>query len=141
GACGSRAQPAGDRGPSRRADAAGRASFVEETARDRTVRVDPAVAKERPVAADRLLMLPIAGDDQRLFLVARRLGDHLAERIGDEAAAPELEPVAADAGQRLVADAVDGRDVDAVGDRVGALGRLPGRRLARAVRGLLRRVP
>ena len=67
--------------------------------------------------------------------------DDLAERIGDEAAAPELDAVARDAGRLLVADAVDRGDVDAVGDRVRALDGLPGRRLAGAVLGLLRRVP
>src|SRR6185312_16248992 len=53
--------------------------------------------------------------------------------------APELEPVAAFGA--LVPDAVDDRDVDAVGDRVRALDRLPGRALRHAVLGLLARVP
>ena len=46
-----------------------------------------------------------------------------AERVGEERAAPELQ---AAAGGAFVADAVDGRDVDAVGDRVRPLDGLPG---------------
>ena len=57
--------------------------------------------------------------EEDLLLILRGAGQHGAVGPRDEAAAPELEPVAAF--RALVADAVDGGDVAAVGDRVGAL--------------------
>ena len=77
--------------------------------------------------------------------VVRRLRDDAAERIGEEAAAPEFEArpagtIAADVAV-LVADAIHARDVDAVGDGVGALNGLPGIVLRRAELVFLRRMP
>jgi hypothetical protein len=68
----------------------------------------------------------------------RRLGQHRAERIGNERAAPEFQ---AALGRSFVAHAVDGRHVDAVGDRVRALDGAPGVVLGRAELGLLGVVP
>ena len=66
------------------------------------------------------------------------LDDGPAAGIGHEAAAPELDPAARVA---LVAHAVDGADVDAVGNGVAPLDRFPGRLLLGAVLRLLRREP
>ena len=63
---------------------------------------------------------------------------HLAEGIGDEGIAPELD---AAVGRAFEADAIDGGDVDAVGDGVGALDGAPGVELRRAVLRFFRRVP
>src|SRR5205085_5221700 len=88
-ACESRGWPA-----SRSRRRGGRASFVNQPTGDAGVGVDAAVAQERPVPPHGLLVLAVAGDDQRLLVGARGLGQDDAERIGDEAAAPELDPLA-----------------------------------------------
>ncbi len=103
-----------------------------------TVGVDAAVAQERPVAPDFFHLLRIALDDQNLFLVVRRLGENPAERIADERSAPEFETLVR---RPFEADAIYRRDIDAVGDRVRALGGAPGIVLRRAVLSLLRGVP
>ena len=70
------------------------------------------------------------------------LRDDLSRRVGDEALPPELNAaLRISVRRRLVPDAVGDRDVNAVGDGVRALHRLPGRMLALAVFGLLARVP
>ncbi len=66
------------------------------------------------------------------------LGDDPAERVGQKRASPEFQ---AAAGRPFVADAVDGRHVDAVGDRVRPLDGLPGAGLGRAELGFLGRMP
>src|SRR5688572_33511890 len=86
-ACGSPAPPA-----TRRSSFA--SLLVDEPPRDRPVGVDAAVAQERPMPADGLLVSAIAGDDQRLLVGAPGLGQDRPERIGDEAAAPELDAFA-----------------------------------------------
>ncbi len=57
---------------------------IQEPLRDRGVRVDPAVAQERPVAAGFLLKLRVAIGDEDLLGVLAGLGDDPAERIGQE---------------------------------------------------------
>src|SRR5439155_22641358 len=123
-ACGSRARPA--------------SSPVEQALGDRRVGVDAAVAEEGPVAPYLLLVGEVALDDEHLLGAARGRLQHDAEGITRERRAPELEPAV---GWALVPDAVHGRHVDAVGDRVRALHRLPGRDLRLAMRGLLARMP
>ncbi len=71
--------------------------------------------------------------------VARGLGEHDAERIARRTSRPRTR--CRRSARALVADAIDRRDVDAVGDGVRALDRLPGVVLRRAVLGLLARVP
>src|SRR5690348_11228683 len=88
---------------------------VEEPLGDGAVGVDPAVAKERPVAPGLLLETRVARDHQHLFGVVAGPGEQAAERVGQERAAPELEPAV---GRPFVADAVDGGDEHAVIDRV-----------------------
>ena len=77
------------------------------------------------------------GDEHRRL--RSRLGENSPERIADERVAEELDAV----GARLVlvADAIGRRDVDAVGDRVRALGRAPRFDLRLAVLRFLRRMP
>ncbi len=60
---------------------------IQEPLRDRSVRVDPAVAQERPVAAGFLLKLRVAIGDEDLLGVLAGLGDDPAERIGHEGSA------------------------------------------------------
>src|SRR5439155_6470364 len=91
--------------------------LIPDALRDLGVRVDPAVAQERPVAAHRLDRAEIAVDQQVLLAVRRRARDHAPERIGDERLAPEADAV-------LAPDAVHRRDEHAVRDRVTALHRL-----------------
>src|SRR5260221_4933785 len=83
---------------------------VDEAPLDVFVGVDAPVAKEGPVAPHVLDAGEIDLADEDLLLVRRGLGDHHAERIGDERGAPEFKALIA-----FVPDAVDGRDVDAVG--------------------------
>src|SRR5262245_59164840 len=113
-------------------------STVEEALGDGGVGVDAPVAQERPVAAHVLDASAVALDDEDLLLGPRAFLEDDAERIGHERAAPELQ---AAVGRSLVPDAVDGRHVDAVGDGMGALNRLPRRGLRRAVLLLLLGMP
>jgi len=57
---------------------------IQEPLRDWSVRVDPAVAEERPVAAGFFLKPGIAIGDDDLLGVLAGLGDDPAERIGQE---------------------------------------------------------
>ena len=57
---------------------------IQEPLRDRSIRVDPAVAEERPVAAGFFLKPGIAIGDDDLLGVLAGLGDDPAERIGQE---------------------------------------------------------
>src|SRR5881296_1866233 len=112
--------------------------LVEQALGDRRVSVDAAVAEEGPVTPHLLLVGEVALDDEEVLGGARGFGEHHAEGIAHERRAPELE---AAVGRALVPDAVHGRHVDAVGDRVRALHGLPGGHLRLAVVGLLARVP
>ena len=80
----------------------------------------------------------IAFDDQNFFLVGGAFGEDSAKRIGDEGMSPEFE---AAFGRALEADAIHGRDKNAVGDGVGALNRAPGVELRRAEFLLFGRMP
>ena len=114
--------------------------IVEEALRQAAVGVDAPVAQERPVAPHLLDARPVDLDDEDLLALRPRLGEHHPLRVAAERGAPELEP----GGRRvrpLEADAVDGRDVDAVGDRVAALHGAPGVALRRALGLLLGGVP
>ena len=103
---------------------------VEEALLDAAVGVDAAVAQERPVAPHLLDAAEVALADQDLLLVDRGLGHDHAERVAHERRAPELEPgLAGPPG--LVADPVDRRHVDAVGDGVRRAGWSPRRRAGR----------
>ncbi len=83
--------------------------------------------------------------EKNLFRVVRGLRDDAAEGIGEEAAAPELKARTLDAIAAhipvLVANAVHPGNVDAVGNGVGALNRLPCIVLRCAELILLRRMP
>ena len=97
---------------------------------DWLVGVDAAVAEKWPVAAGIFEQAQIDFGDQDLFLVVGGFGDDAAEGVGDERSAPELQSRAVDAiaadVAMLFADAIDGADIDSVGDGVGALDGLPG---------------
>src|ERR1700680_4365801 len=66
---------------------------VEKAARNRRIRINPAVAQERPVAADVFEGLQVNISDKNFFAVVRCLGDDAAEGIAKKRAAPELEPM------------------------------------------------
>src|SRR3954452_9745405 len=93
--------------------------IVEETALDATVGIDAAVAQKRPVAPHVFDAPAVDFADENLFLIGRGFLDDDAERVGDKRRAPEFD--ARPARGALVADAIDRRDRDAVGNRVGAL--------------------
>ena len=98
--------------------------------------VAPAAARTAPVEIDGTQIHL----SQHYFLAVHGgPGKNLAGSSGDEALAPEFDAVAA---RRLFqADAIDGRDVTAVGDGVAALDGFPGGMLVDAVLGLFRRMP
>ena len=60
------------------------AILADPPVRDRSVRVDAAIAQERPVSADFIHLARVAFRYQHFFLVCGGLRDHLAERIRDE---------------------------------------------------------
>jgi len=111
------------------------ARFSRDSASPGRVRVDAPVAQERPVARTSSMrprsISPIKSLPCRSSLRRRR-----RRRDAEERGPPEFQPGAA-----LVPDAIDGRDVDAVGDGVAALHRLPGVALDGAVLLLLVRMP
>src|SRR6202042_3356661 len=103
--------------------------MIQETGRNRRVSFNAPVTQKGPIAARILDGLQIDFLDQDGFAVMRRLGQNAAKGVSDKRAAPELEPDAGDAVAAyvsiFVADAVDGSDIDTVGDRMGALNGLP----------------
>ena len=108
---------------------------VEEAAGDAAIGVDAAVAKERPVLAGDFGEFGVDFSHEDGFRIVGGFGENATERVGDEGASPELEAgclvglvedaVDAD-GPLLMADAVDGSDVNTVGDGVGTLHGAPG---------------
>src|SRR5688572_7274001 len=110
---------------------------VQVPSGDVLVCVDPAVAEEGPMGAARAHLREIAGGDEHFFS-GPAFDQETSARIRDEAAAPELD---AALGVALVAYPVHRAHVDAVGDGVASLDRLPGRLLLRPVLVLLRREP
>ena len=68
-------------------------------------------------------ILGVASGDQDFLGVVTGPGDDPAEGVGQKRAAPEFQTAG---GGPFMADPVDGRDVDAVGDRVRPLNRFPG---------------
>jgi len=93
--------------------------FVEQTMRDTGVRVDTAVAKERPMLAGFLNVAEVAFGDDDFFGVVAGAGDDFAEWIANEGAAPELDSA-------FETDAVGDSDEHAIGDGVSALDGDPG---------------
>src|SRR5690242_16600410 len=81
--------------------------------RQRPVALRPAVAEELPGVAHLAQDGPVHIGDDELVLVLARLGDQLAAWIDEIGRAVE----AADVPRRLGADAVDGADEAAIGDR------------------------
>src|SRR5262245_43692388 len=103
------------------------------------IRVDAAVAQERPVRSRDIHLAEVNRYEQRLLLVGAGAGENLAERAGNEALAPELQAVSACGA--FVADTIGRGDIAAVGDRVTALNQFPCALLARAVLLLFLRMP
>src|SRR5690606_19545075 len=95
------------------------AESVDVALGDRIVRVDAAIAEERPVRPGRVDLAEIDGDEENLLLVDRCLCQDLPAGAGDEALAPELDPLASD--RRLEPDTIDRGNVAAVGHRMAAL--------------------
>src|SRR6185503_15185743 len=78
--------------PTRRAYESRQPSALSKTAVHPSIRINAAIAQERPVAAHFLHTPEIhLGDEQRL-LVGGRLGHHDAKGIGQERMPPELDP-------------------------------------------------
>ena len=65
--------------------------LVQEAARNAAIRIDAAVAQERPVLAGDFYFGHIEVGVEDLFLVVAGLGENAAEGVGDEAATPEFE--------------------------------------------------
>ena len=114
---------------------------VSEPFRQFAIGINPPVAEEGPVGAGGVHVSQIHGDEEVSFLGDSGLGEDFAGGAGDEALPPEFQAVAAHAGEDFVADAVDGGDVAAVGDGVGALDGFPRSVLALAVFGLFAGMP
>src|SRR5207249_2501655 len=107
---------------------------IAPSLRQIAVCVNPPIAQERPVAAYIFRPSRVAFGDQYPLILMRSLGDQHTERIADERRPPKFE-----AGflWSLVAGAIDGGDIDAVGDGVGALDGLPRGMLGDAELGFL----
>src|SRR6187549_2626525 len=86
--------------------------------RDVAIRVDAAVAQERPVAAHVLGAGGVAFGNHDFVLVVLAFRPDYAERVADERRAPELDAAVL---RSLMPRTIDRRDVDAVGDRMSAL--------------------
>src|SRR3990172_7767462 len=104
---------------------------VDEPRLKRAIRIDSAVTQEGPVLSRLFDLGEIALDNQTFITFAAGAGDDFAERSGDKRVTPELK-------LPFAPDAVHRRDIDPVGDRMGALDQLPGlalvfRHLARLV--------
>src|SRR5271165_2598737 len=84
-----------------------------EPLRDGRIGIHPAIAPERPVAADVFDACEIHFSDQNFFFLVRGLRDYLSEGISDERSAPELQTFA----RRLVAANITGLETDAIRDR------------------------
>src|SRR5262249_48293630 len=103
-----------------------------------TVCVNAAVAQEGPVAADFFDAGRVARRDGHFFTVVAGAVENGTEGVAEEGRAPELQ--AAVHGP-FMANAVDGRHIDPVGDGMGALDQLPGLVLGGAELSFLARVP
>src|SRR3990170_424992 len=86
---------------------------------ERGIGVGPAVIQKAPALADPLIQTEVYFDDQDFFFFRTRFFQNLPESIRDERPAPELQLV-------FLAHAVAGGQMDAVGDGVAPLNRLPG---------------
>src|ERR1700733_2531215 len=58
------------------------------------IRVNPAVAQERPVAANIFQSLQIDISHQDFFTIVRGFGQHAPERIAEKRSAPEFQSLA-----------------------------------------------
>src|SRR5579862_4643673 len=101
------------------------ASFAEPTVQDGLVRINPAVAQERPVAASLFAASRVTFDHQNFFLLAASLGKNLPERIGNKRVSPKFQTRIARGGIAFVAHAIHYRDERSVGDRVRTLDGFP----------------
>src|SRR5260370_34370094 len=93
------------------------------------VSIDAAITEEGSMAADVFLLFHITFHDHDFLLIMAGSFHDRPERIADKRSSPEIE---AGVGRAFMADAIDCRHVDAVGQRMRALGQLPGLMLARA---------
>jgi hypothetical protein len=103
-----------------------RQTFAEPAFEDWLVGVNAAIAEEGPIAPGFFTERGIAFDDEDGFFVGGSFGENFAEGIGYERVAPEIQ---AGFGRSFEADAIDGRDVNAIGDGVCAMHCAPGVKL------------
>src|SRR2546422_5716874 len=116
--------------------------LVNHPFRNILISVNPAIAQKRPVRALRVDLAEIAFCHQNGLFRDAGLRNDLSRRVGDEALPPELNAAPRiSVRRRLMSDAVGDRDINAVGDGVRALDRLPRRMLALAVFGFLAGMP
>src|ERR1700722_2378765 len=118
---------------------------VQKPTRDRSIRIDPPVAQERPVAADIFEGFQVDVADQNFFAVVRGFGYDAAKRIAEKRSTPKFKSMtrrrfAADVAS-LKTNAIHHRDIDAIRDGVGALNGAPGVVLSDAELGFLGRGP
>src|SRR5258705_517674 len=67
---------------------------IQQTAGNRSIRVDAAIAQEGPVAADVFQVTQVHFAEQNLFPVVRRFRHYAAKGVTEERASPELEALA-----------------------------------------------
>src|SRR3990167_7430180 len=112
----------------------------KEAAVNTGVGINTPVAEERPVAADLFEMMKIDFGDQNFLFLCRCLRKDDTLWIGDEGCPPKLDSRRV-LERPLESDTVDRSDIDAVGNGVTALHRLPGIALSFPVLCFLMRVP
>src|SRR6202030_596219 len=102
---------------------------IQQALLDSSIRVDPAVAQERPVRPLLVHPRPIDFADHDFLFIHRTFGNDFAIGTANETLSPEFNSVSA--GRRFMTDSIRGGDVAAVCDRVTALNGFPGRMLGR----------
>ena len=68
-----------------------RASFAQPAVENRGIRINAAVAEERPIAPHFFALRRVAFNDEDFFFVIGSLGDYLTERIGHKGISPEFQ--------------------------------------------------
>src|SRR6266851_8900339 len=122
-----------------------RMNSVNHPAGNCAVAINPPVAQKRPVTPDIFKRLQIHFRHQNFLFILRSLRDDATERIRNERSAPEFQALARSLLAANVsvfkADAIHHRNVNPIGDCMGALNRLPRIMLRHSELFFLRRMP